>query len=63
MAGSGFVSADTSKIAKFETDSAAIKEFDAIKKEFNTINSTLLSKWKYWAQTLIEKRPTIFLRI
>lgn len=47
MAGSKFVSADTTAIAKFMTDSAeVIKEFDSIKTEFNTINETLLKKWK-----------------
>ncbi len=43
----GFVSADIGKITKFISESeAAITEFDAIKDEFNSINSTLLSKWK-----------------
>lgn len=47
MADGGFVSADIGKISKFESDSQeAIKEFDAIKKEFENINSTLLTKWK-----------------
>ncbi len=47
MAGSGFVSADITAIAKFMEDSAeVIKEFDSIKSEFNTINETLLKKWK-----------------
>ena len=42
-----FISADISKIAKFEQDSAeAIAEFDDIKETFSQINSTLLSKWK-----------------
>lgn len=42
-----FVSADTSKIADFETQSAeAIKEFADIKAEFNRINRDLLSAWK-----------------
>ncbi len=42
-----FVSADTSKIADFETQSAeAIKEFADIKEEFNRINRDLLSAWK-----------------
>ncbi len=42
-----FVSADIGKITKFMSESeAAIAEFDAIKDEFNSINSTLLSKWK-----------------
>ena len=44
---SDFISADISKISKFEQDSAdAIQEFDDIKETFNSINSTLLSKWK-----------------
>ncbi len=42
-----FISADIDKIIKFETDSAdAIAEFDRIKNTFDTINSTLLGKWK-----------------
>lgn len=47
MASEAFVSADISKISKFMTDSEdVIKEFDEIKEKFNTINSTLLDKWK-----------------
>ena len=47
MADSAFVSADISKISKFMSDSEdAIKEFEDIKEEFNSINSTLLQKWK-----------------
>lgn len=47
MAGGEFVSADITAIAKFMEDSAeVIKEFDSIKSEFNTINETLLKKWK-----------------
>ena len=47
MADGGFVSADIGKISKFMSESAeAIHEFDAIKEKFNSINSTLLSKWK-----------------
>ncbi|MBO4697903.1 MAG: hypothetical protein J5643_11615 [Lachnospiraceae bacterium] len=47
MADAAFVSADTTKIADFEKQSAeAIQEFAAIKTEFNTINQTLLSAWK-----------------
>lgn len=47
MANGGFVSADISKIAKFESQSKeAITEFNEIKKEFSNINSTLLGKWK-----------------
>ena len=46
MAGA-FISADIGAISKFMTDSAdAIKEFDAIKEKFESINSVLLSKWK-----------------
>lgn len=42
-----FVSADITKIADFEKQSAeAIKEFAAIKAEFGNINRTLLSAWK-----------------
>lgn len=41
-----FVSADIEKLVQFEKDSAdAIKEFNAIKTEFNNINSTLLKSW------------------
>lgn len=44
---SGFVSADTRKIADFEKKSAeAAKEFAAIRKEFGDINSDLLASWK-----------------
>ena len=40
-------SANTTQLANFETASAeAIAEFDAIKKKFEEINSTLLKKWK-----------------
>ena len=47
MADTAFVSADISKIAQFEKDSAeAIIEFNAIKNKFDSINSTLLTKWK-----------------
>ncbi len=47
MAEGGFISADIGKINKFMSESAeAISEFDAIKDKFNSINSTLLSKWK-----------------
>lgn len=46
MANGGFVSADIEKIAKFERDSVdAISEFNAIKTEFNNINSTLIGEW------------------
>lgn len=44
---SDFISADISKISKFEKDSAdAITEFNNIKDKFNSINSTLLSRWE-----------------
>lgn len=47
MADGVFVSADIGKISKFMSESAeAISEFDAIKEKFNSINTTLLSKWK-----------------
>jgi len=47
MAKGAFVSADIAKISKFLSDSeVAIKEFNDIKEKFNSINSTLLSKWK-----------------
>lgn len=46
MAGA-FVSADIGKISKFMSDSEeAIKEFDSIKSDFETINKNLLAKWK-----------------
>ena len=44
---SAFVSADIAQITKFMSDSeVAIKEFNDIKDKFDSINSTLLSKWK-----------------
>lgn len=47
MAETGFVSADIEKIIQFEKDSAeVIKEFNAIKTDFENINSTLLSSWE-----------------
>lgn len=47
MASSQFISADISKLSKFMSDSEeVIKEFDDIKEKFNSINSTLLDKWK-----------------
>lgn len=43
----GFVSADTSKIAEFETKSAeVIEEFGSITDEFKRINNELLGAWK-----------------
>ena len=42
-----FVSADTTKIANFEKQSAElITEFATIKNEFNRINKELLASWK-----------------
>ncbi len=42
-----FVSADTTKIAEFETQSAeAVKEFNSIKEEFRRINSDLLTLYR-----------------
>ena len=42
-----FVSADTTKIANFEKQSAeVITEFATIKNEFNRINKELLASWK-----------------
>ena len=42
-----FVSADIDKLVQFEKDSAdAVKEFNAIKKEFESINTTLLNNWQ-----------------
>ncbi|MCM1534913.1 MAG: hypothetical protein NC126_03200 [Clostridium sp.] len=42
-----FISADISKIAKFESDSVeAIAEFNSIKDKFESINATLLGKWQ-----------------
>lgn len=47
MASGEFVSADIGKLEKFRADSAEAKtEFNSIKETFNSINSTLLSKWK-----------------
>lgn len=47
MSESAFVSADTTKIAEFEKQSAeVIREFTAIKDEFGRINSDLLGAWK-----------------
>lgn len=47
MAGSKFVSADITAIARFIDQSPeVIREFDAIKEKFNSINSTLLKSWK-----------------
>lgn len=47
MADGGFVSADIEKLAQFERESAeAIREFNAIKTDFESINSTLLGSWK-----------------
>lgn len=47
MADVKFVSADIDKLVQFEKDSEeAIKEFNAIKTEFENINSTLLKSWE-----------------
>lgn len=47
MANGEFRSADTTKIAEFETKSAeVIREFAAIKEEFGKINGELLDAWK-----------------
>ena len=47
MANTGFVSADIEKLVQFEKDSAdAIKEFNAIKRKFESINNTLLKTWE-----------------
>lgn len=47
MSDVSFISADTTKIAEFEEKSPEIiKEFEAIKQEFQRINSELLSVWK-----------------
>ncbi len=47
MGDSAFVSADTTKIAEFERQSAeVIREFAAIKDEFGKINGELLGTWK-----------------
>lgn len=44
---SEFVSADIFKIANFaEKKDEISKEFDSIKEKFDSINATLLSKWK-----------------
>ena len=42
-----FISADTSIISKFKSDSAdAIETFDSIKEGFDSINKELLKVWK-----------------
>lgn len=47
MSDSAFKSADTTKIAEFERQSAeVISEFAAIKEAFGRINGTLLGAWK-----------------
>lgn len=47
MSESAFKSADTTKIAEFERQSAeVIREFTAIKDEFGRINGDLLGAWK-----------------
>lgn len=47
MGEGAFVSADTAKISEFESQSAeVIREFAAIKEEFETINGELLGAWK-----------------
>lgn len=47
MGDNAFKSADTTKIAEFERQSAeVISEFTAIKEEFGRINGTLLGAWK-----------------
>lgn len=47
MANGEFKSADTTKIAEFETKSAeVIKEFASIKEDFGKINEELLGAWK-----------------
>lgn len=47
MANGKFVSADITAIARFMDESPAIiREYDEIKKQFNTINETLLKSWK-----------------
>lgn len=47
MGNGNFVSADTTKIAAFQKESAeACKEFSAIRKEFAAINKKILSVWK-----------------
>lgn len=47
MAGGKYVSADITAIARFmEQSPEVIKEFDAIKEKFNSINGELLKNWK-----------------
>lgn len=47
MADAAFVSADIEKLVRFQKESEeVIKEFNAIKTEFESINSTLLKKWQ-----------------
>jgi uncharacterized protein YukE len=47
MTDSAFVTADIGKIEQFITESNnAVVEFNAIKDKFDSVNSTLLGKWK-----------------
>lgn len=47
MADGEFILADIAQISKFMSDSEeAIKEFNAIKDKFNTINASLLNIWE-----------------
>ena len=47
MASGKYVSADITAIATFINESPnVISEFDEIKKQFNSINETLLGKWQ-----------------
>lgn len=64
MANADFVLADIEKLVQFEKDSAdAIKEFNAIKEQFENINATLLRNWegegadayKYETDHILEK--------
>lgn len=64
MASDNFVSVDIEKLVQFEKDSAdAVREFNAIKTKFESINSTLLKNWegegaeayKYETDHILEK--------
>jgi len=59
---SGFVLADIDKLVQFEKKSEeAIEEFDAIKKEFERINETLLANGKVKAPTRTGRKQTTYL--
>ena len=68
MASGKFVSADIDKLVQFEKDSAdAVREFNDIKRKFESINSTVLRNWegegaeayKYETDHILEKIGSI----